>query len=280
MLSDIGKKLENEVWNLLENNQKRIRHLIGTDVILDRIAMITDIYIPAMVQHQKVFPKYKGIYKGKNIVITGTGPTFEYYKPMKDAVHIGINNAIFRNDIQYDYLFVGDYDEKSELFDRIFSCDYDFIKFFGRNYRRNKSMIPEYLRERTNVESFYVDSYNYDLYGTDFMKYSKMIYNPDISACPLKSYGTTFYCAFQFALWTHPSRIYIVGADCCGKSHAKGLNCEETVDFGYLIRPWRKMKQFTDAYYPDIEIISINPVGLKKIFKDKYTKEYKDSISQ
>ena len=33
---------------------------------------------------------------------------------------------------------------------------------------------------------------------------------------------------------------------------------------------WKELKEFTNAFYPDIEIISINPVGLKGIFIDQY----------
>lgn len=270
-------KMYGNLWDVLENNQKRIRRLLGTDVILDRFAMITDIYMPAMIEHQKIFPKYKGINKGRTIVITGTGPTFEYYIPMNDVIHIGINNAIFREDICFDYLFVGDYDDNDALFEKIFSCKYDLVKFFGRNYRRKGAMIPEYLRKKENVENYYVDSYDWNLYGANLEKYSKTLFNHDISVSPFKSYGTTFYCAFQFALWTYPEKIYIVGADCWGKSHAKNLNYGNTsFDNRSFIRPWRKMKEFVDEYYPNVEVISLNPVGLKNIFIDKYTKEFKN----
>ena len=38
------------------------------------------------------------------------------------------------------------------------------------------------------------------------------------------------------------------------------------------------LKDFVDDYYPDIKIISVNPVGLKGLFEDMYTKSkgYKD----
>ena len=33
---------------------------------------------------------------------------------------------------------------------------------------------------------------------------------------------------------------------------------------------YARVKEFADHYYPDIEIISINPIGLQGLFKDIY----------
>ena len=41
-----------------------------------------------------------------------------------------------------------------------------------------------------------------------------------------------------------------------------------------IFEGWKKVKDFVAMFYPDVEIISINPVGLKGLFKDVYTKEY------
>ena len=37
-----------------------------------------------------------------------------------------------------------------------------------------------------------------------------------------------------------------------------------------LIGKWKKLKEFADEKYPNTEIISVNPVGLKGLFKDEY----------
>ena len=37
-----------------------------------------------------------------------------------------------------------------------------------------------------------------------------------------------------------------------------------------VISLWYQLKKFARVFYPDTEIISINPVGLKGIFKDEY----------
>lgn len=272
------KDINNNFWNFLEKNKKRIQHILGTDIIIDRLSLMTDIYMPAMVQHQKVFPKYKGINKGKTVVVTGTGPTFDYYNPISNVVHMGLNDAIFREDIHYDYFFICDYVGQDLLFEQILKEDNNTIKFFGINYRGKGCLIPEYLREKDKVETVYVDSYDYDLNGKIFEKTRKFVYPLDLSVSPFKSYGTTLYMVFQFALWTHPDKIYIVGAD-CSKGYANKLNMAQSdYDHSWMIRPWRKLAEFSKMNYPDIEIISINPVGLRGIFKDEYTEGYKNSL--
>ena len=282
-MNDFIKRVSNDFWEFLETNQKRLRHILGTDVIIEKLALLEDIYLPAMVQHQKVFPKYKGINKGKTVVVVGTGPTFDYYEPIKNAVHMGLNNALFRDDIKFDYFFVADYEDK-EYFDRVFSIGYDFKKFFGINYykyNQKYGLIPDYLRERDGVEAYYVEGYNYETKGQRYEKDRKFVFPIDLSVSPFKSYGTSLYCVFQFALWTHPNKIYLVGADCSGISHAgkigyKKINYNDiSFDFRHYIRGWRKLKDFAEANYPDVEVISINPVGLKGIFKDEYTDSYK-----
>ncbi len=280
-MNDFLGKQTNKFWNFLENNQKRIRHILGTDVIIDRLAMLTDIYMPAMVQHQKIFPKYKGIYKGKTVVITGTGPTLAYYKPMPDCIYMGVNDSIYREDIPYDYMFVADWCDQTELFEKIFSRGHDLKKFFAINYRKDVSrnaLIPEYQRDREGVETIYVDSHDPAIYGMKYEKNRKFIFPLDLSVSPFRSYGTFLYCVFQFALWTHPDKIYIVGADCYGRGqHMKGLNVKGKVyDYSAYVKPWRRLKEFAQWNYPDIEIVSVNPVGLRGIFRDEYTEAYQN----
>ena len=43
--------------------------------------------------HGRIFPQFKNINNGKDVVIVATGPTLAKYKSIKDAVHIGVNRA-------------------------------------------------------------------------------------------------------------------------------------------------------------------------------------------
>ncbi len=40
------------------------------------------------------------------------------------------------------------------------------------------------------------------------------------------------------------------------------------------------MKGFAKTYYPETEIISVNPVGLKGLFHDVYTESYLNEHSE
>ena len=164
-----------------------------------------------------------------------------------------------------------DFDDGIKYFEKVFSLQENTTNFFGVHYRRKSALIPEYIMERENVEMFYVDSFDYSFWGNEFGKTGKLFYPLDISVSPMKSYGTTMFCAFQFALWTHPKRIYIVGADCSSGGHVEGIDyskAQNEVDYSFLIEPWKMSKEFSEAFYPDVEIFSINPVGLRGIFND------------
>jgi len=41
---------------------------------------------------------------------------------------------------------------------------------------------------------------------------------------------------------------------------------------------WIQLKEFVELYYPETEIISINPIGLKGLFRDEYTETMKQSF--
>lgn len=50
--------------------------------------------------------------------------------------------------------------------------------------------------------------------------------------------------------------------------------------FNQSVKDWCSLKKFLEIFYPDIEIISVNPVGLRGLFKDVYTQRYLDANPQ
>ena len=91
----------------------------------------------------------------------------------------------------------------------------------------------------------------------------------DISTQPLGCFGSIVFPALQFALWTHPKRIYLVGCDCTTNGYSYDKKDKNFLPVNTIIETYKKFKQFAQKYYPDVEIISINPVGLKGLFKDE-----------
>ena len=74
--------------------------------------------------------------------------------------------------------------------------------------------------------------------------------------------------AIHFALYTHPKRIFLVGCDTVPTGYFDGTKHNGQMHNDIMLKGYRKLKEYISVFYPDIEIISINPVGLKGIFKD------------
>lgn len=228
---------------------------------------IEDIYIPAAVTHKDVFLPFAGIYKDKDIVICGTGKTFAEYTFDIDAVHIAINHAIRRHPERYDYFFCSDYDESTQIDITCAEQNPDCIKMYPYYMHPHTpvgtiNFIPQRYRQDTQARSFY------GLYK-DPAKIDGFTAHPNLSVSPLVCYGTTAHFAFEFALWTHPRTIYLVGMD-CADGHCEGLGYapqEGDVPESY-IAGWRILKQFASCYYDDVRIQVVRPVGLKDIFPE------------
>jgi hypothetical protein len=128
--------------------------------------------------------------------------------------------------------------------------------------------LPVKFREMPDVEEYCRSTFG--------------IYNAtahlDICKAPLADFGSVIFPAVQFALWTYPKRIYIVGCDCNAfqKGHFDGskITVDNPIKDERFTYGWGRIKEFQNIYYPDVEMISVNPVGLKGLFKDTYTESY------
>lgn len=217
----------------------------------------------------RAFAEYRNCYHGKDIVIVATGPTLNDYKPFEHAVHIGVNTAYKNANINLDFLFVQDgrpsYLEQGK-FEGI-----ENIKckvFMGRVLKRSPfgfSEFPEKYRVHENVTDYIIDH----------IWPNERIYR-DICYHPVSGGVTVTFSALHFALYTYPKRIYLVGCDSTPDSHFDGSRDRESpIDknaAAIMKKRYQLTKEFAQIHYPDTEIISINPVGLKGIFKDIYTK--------
>lgn len=259
IIRKIAKLLGYRQVSLLLQNIFRSR--FETDMYISQCSVVRE-------THNETFRKYKGINRGKDIVVIATGPSFNDYKPIENTINIGVNKAIFSNKVNLDYFFAIDYYvTKPYLKDLI---KYTNVKkFYGimplrpYGYKRvdnSIQIIPEDIIMEQGAEKFYV--------------YQKFPINPcrfntDIDKTWLVDGGSSIFSAMQFALYTIPKRIYIVGCD-CSSGHFDG---KKTGDYSHMIKTWKELKKFADVFYPDTEIISVNPVGLKGIFTDLYQGE-------
>lgn len=251
--------------------------LSGNEAILERQAMLMDVYIPASVMHKSVFSKYRNIYSGKDVVIVASGPSMEKYLPIENAVHIAVNLAVNREDISYDYFFSNDFSVNScgTLYTHQ-DNEKEMVNFIGISHYENIGSSYSQLKDVDNFEFYFFDDcIRYCMPGSNDLDVVKYTFPINIEISPLKVYGTTMHAALQFALWTNPKRIYLVGADCTSSGHAGGLGYNKLIgsdhdDFSRLLTSWKKIADHIKKYYSHIEIVSVNPVGLKGIFKDIY----------
>lgn len=243
------QNIENKIQTL-ENNLNRV---IQTN-------------LSTFMLHQKTFLQFKNKYNDKEIVILATGPSAKLYEPIKDAIHIGVNRA-FELNKNLDYIFIQDYSGKtSEYIGNL--CNYNpenCVKFFGLTDEwidYPNRVIPETYALKANALRYRTDWANISNFKSEFTY--------DISSQPLGCFGSITFPALQFALWTNPKKIYLVGCDCTCEGYAYNAKESNELVVDYVIEAYKKFKEFANRYYPGTEIVSINPIGLKGIFKDVY----------
>lgn len=267
-----------KIFSIKNTDNHKIFTILGTKVKLKRVKplnisqkqIINEIYSANIVKdiHSKTFPKFKGCSKGKDIVLIASGPTLTFYEPpcnTNKTDFIGVNKVCKNEKIKLDYIFAQDYFSVKDYIDDIINYPAEiFLGSFLLNSTFswiNKCIIPQKYLNLRNINRYISD-------------YGKNLGYPYIENCGLMDFGSTVFPAIHFAFYTNPDRIFIVGCDCSDVGYFDGSSRNPNVSLVPLINGWKKIKEYRDTYYPDTEIISINPVGLKGMFKDVYTKSY------
>ncbi|MBQ7457390.1 MAG: hypothetical protein IJS54_07285 [Desulfovibrio sp.] len=222
-------------------------------------------HIKAAAVHPKTFAEYCGIYQNKNIALIACGPTINYAKPLDDTIFVGVNESFRQSSILLDYLFVQDlmpWIKEANNYSRD-HCK----KFYGiipQNRTRNSKC-------RT-IQIFDIRDANANEYYLEDLMFHNWPHN--IAIEPLCDNGGTVFSAMQFILYTHPKNIYLFGCDCYGSRHFYEKADDNKNFFKYQINQWKNLKTHIDEYYKDINIYSVNPIGLRGIFADLYTSSF------
>lgn len=234
------------------------------------------IVLPACFTHPSIFTKYKNIHKGKNAILLGSGPTFNFYEPIKNGIHIGVNSTFLQDKVKLDYLFIQDrYPTITNKYNEL--KKYDCKKFFGIHYVQPDGDPYQSITEQ-DIDENKAERY-YFISEPIYNRAIKLMSN-DITTRPLLSYASTIFCALDFILWTHPKKLYVVGCDVTNHKHFDNFtdnikrNIDKDLGFKLIFEGWGIFKEYIGRHYPDVEIISINPIGLKGLFHDVYTKSY------
>ena len=245
--------------------------------IINSVIVRTQRALTVAALHQKTFGEFRNKHKGKSVVLIGAGPTVRFFKPLSKAIYVGINRVFLLDNIKFKYLFSIDkhgLDLGQENYQEGF-FKYDCIKFIGDQNMGPEYQIPQSLGNGdSNVRRYKTTS-----------NFSPANFALDIDTCALKNSASTSIQAMQFILFTNPKRVYVVGIDCTnslkqhfvGGAYDNSLRNENVVENDRQhIQAWKDLKVFVNTYYPETEIIVVNPVGLRGIFRDAYTQEYLD----
>ncbi|WP_072233384.1 glycosyltransferase family 2 protein [Campylobacter coli] len=219
----------------------------------------------ASVVHPNIFGRYKNIYKEKDIVILGNGPSVKDYQPITNAVHIGTNRAFFLKNIKLDYLFVQHtlYPEGNDLLEHFCKENKDvqcFLGYLPATFNNNNSHYkhpPKIYYECSNVNPY-------------FIRKQGNLWAHDLSVEAMADFVSVIFAALQFACYTNPKRIYLVGCD-CSQGHFYEADFYKEHQLTGQINTWYHVSTILKKWYPHIEVISVNPIGLEGLFKDIYT---------
>lgn len=270
----VKNKDGHKIWTILGLKIKfKFKNIPQKNLMYSFIA--EEIYRALMVQklHTKTFSQYKFFHHNDSIAIFGCGPTIGHYKNDLKTINIALNKAIFFENIKFNYLFVWDYlgfkDKYPTYFEEVKKYK-NCTKFYGKFLNPKLPSIPEFFDdESNNIKHFY----SCQRYGLPEENQEIKIY-PDIDTHPICDFMSVSFAALQFALYTQPKRIYLVGLDTALNGHY--FDEESGYDLTTMLSGYNDMKDFVQLHYPKVEIISVNPVGLKGLFKDVYTQSYVD----
>lgn len=251
--------LSPDIWNMVRK---------GIEKIYTSLICLIEEQNEISAVNTKAFMEYQNCYRGRDIVVVATGPTLNHYTPIEGAVHIGVNTVYKKQGIPLNYLFVQDGQPdfleqgKFEGIENV-KCKI-FMGRVSKNSNFERIEFPEEYRLHENVTDYMIA-----------LKQARAGIYRDICHHPLYGGHTVTLSAFHFALYTYPKRIYLVGCDNAPTGYYDGTVDKKCLlkekEAGLLKEDYLAMKQFAQMHYPETEIISINPVGLKGIFKDLYT---------
>ena len=220
-----------------------------------------------------ISPSYKNVEEGKAMVLLCTGSTLDKFDinllPEKDLIQVGVNSIIYNEEYSLDYYF----------------CAHNVANEGPNHPHAELELKDPQLGRIQNLPE-----------GTDIFCGDPRDFHDGFTSPQITSFsGSTFRCspdaafrtdvpeasrvalynhsiafpALQVLLYTGVKKIYLVGCDCGGQSSylsdEKVPWADDTLD---MIRRWETFKVFAHSSYPDVEIISINPVALKGVFDE------------
>ena len=197
--------------------------------------------------------KYKDIHLGESAILVGSGPSLlknrDNFKIAKDNnfLFFGNNDTIFEKELfELDYFFLADpINLKRRGKDNFINATVKKKKFFvaiNNQPRLNSSEL-----KKANGDSF------------------RTLGNSIFNNLPSRLIGrSSIFVTLQMIAYMGIKKIYLAGCDCDGGN----IFIKKHFHYKNLIEQWVNIKSYFKDNFPDLEIYSLNPVGLKDIFPE------------
>lgn len=215
---------------------------------------------------QKLFRRnpllnYRGKYKDQDISLVGCGQSILHYKAIPSIYHAAVNRAFLCEKIRFDFLFVQD-DLGEEMCSAVRYRGSECLKFLGKI---DKNVYEQQWVKDLRIHPIPSKYFSYP----DVLKYNTIpkTFEKDLGSSYVADCGGTALSACQIILYLGFTRLFLVGFDCIRE---RGVYGGIAQDYSLQIPFWEKFKNFCETMYPNVEIISINPVGLRGLFRDVY----------
>lgn len=226
-------------------------------------------------KYNHIFNDYKDIHVDKTAVIFATGNSLNKLTQLSDKcktdyVKMGVNKIYNNYDISssLDYYFanmrIGMSDEHlHNMYD--YNTRHPNITKFLTTYtngfiENDTELAKEELIDEIINKVKIMNGVPYDL---QYYKFPKDITKESLLG------NSIVFPALQFALHTGVNRIYLVGCDASVMHFYNDGEEQDEIDMHYLYW-WIKFHQYALEKYPNVEIISVNPVCIKGLFNDVY----------
>tara|TARA_R110002020_G_scaffold16515_17_gene58339 strand:- start:6472 stop:7206 length:735 start_codon:yes stop_codon:yes gene_type:complete len=239
--------------------------------------------------NHRPFKKFELTHKGAVSILFATGPSLNDFSysglPDVPSVRTGVNSFIYHDQYELDYYF----------------CAHDVSKE-GSGHPHNEIEKVDPIREKIKSRSsdmqvfctcaglrhgrrhvndtFFSDEarreFNAIPYVVSWSGKGKEAFATSLERQPLYNQSIVFP-ALQFLLYTGVSKVYLVGCDCGGgvsylsPDKEPGPDWKHATDFGKLHQAWKDFRSFAEEKYPDVDVVSVNPRGLKGMFEECYT---------
>lgn len=203
-----------------------------------------------------IFSPYQNKHKGEKAILFATGPTltvYDFLEDTGDCLRVGVNGIALKP-IALDYYFCGHLDNRSKLYlDKLPDYQVSEAKF---GYISLDGIAGPQWLSLSRAKQLELKPY---ALTTD------ITFGQDISQSALVNHLIIF-SALQFLVYSGVSQIYLVGSDATQLTSCDNLAIDKDRNIKRIREIFLSFAAFAKS--SGVEIISINPIGLKGIFKD------------